>query len=53
IRGFDIRKELENGNVEYPGRYIEMLWDAENMRVTNFEEANQFVKRNYREGWKL
>jgi len=39
--------------VEYPGRYIEMLWDAKNMRVTNFEEANQFVKRNYREGWTL
>lgn len=53
IRGFDIRKELGDGNVDYPGRYIEMLWDAENMRVTNFEEANQFVKRNYREGWKL
>ncbi|RXG25889.1 Gfo/Idh/MocA family protein [Leeuwenhoekiella marinoflava] len=53
IRGFDVRKELEGGRVEYPGRYIEMLWDAEKMRVTNFEEANQFVKRNYREGWKL
>ncbi len=53
IRGFDIRKERTDGSYEYPGRYIEMLWDAENMRVTNFEEANQFVKRNYREGWKL
>ncbi|MAW97042.1 MULTISPECIES: Gfo/Idh/MocA family oxidoreductase [unclassified Leeuwenhoekiella] len=53
IRGFDIRKEREGGGYEYPGRYIEMLWDAENMRVTNFEEANQFVRRNYREGWKL
>jgi hypothetical protein len=29
------------------------LWDGENMKVTNFEEANQFVKREYREGWKL
>ncbi|PHQ28131.1 Gfo/Idh/MocA family protein [Leeuwenhoekiella nanhaiensis] len=53
IRGFDIRKEREDGRYDYPGRYIEMLWDAENMRVTNFEEANQFVRRNYREGWKL
>ena len=53
IRGFDVRKELDGGRFEYPGRYIEMLWDAENMRVTNFEEANQFVKRNYREGYKL
>ncbi|WP_442844834.1 Gfo/Idh/MocA family protein [Leeuwenhoekiella sp. H156] len=53
IRGFDIRKEREDGRYDYPGRYIEMLWDADNMRVTNFEEANQFVRRNYREGWKL
>ncbi|PHR97374.1 MAG: oxidoreductase [Leeuwenhoekiella sp.] len=53
IRGFDIRKEREDGRYDYPGRYIEMLWDADNLRVTNFEEANQFVRRNYREGWKL
>jgi hypothetical protein len=30
-----------------------LLWDGENMRITNFEDANQFVKREYREGWKL
>jgi hypothetical protein len=23
------------------------------MKITNFAEANQFVKRKYREGWKL
>jgi len=22
------------------------------MRITNFDEVNQFVKRDYREGWK-
>lgn len=37
---------------QYPGRK-KLLWDAKNMRITNFEEANQFVKREYREGWKL
>ena len=53
IRGFDFRKKRENGGFDFPGRYIEMLWDSDNMRVTNFEEANQFVKRTYREGWTL
>jgi len=22
-----------------------------NMKITNFDEANQFVKRDYRKGW--
>lgn len=34
----------------YPGRK-KLLWDAKNMRITNFDEANQFVKREYRPGW--
>jgi predicted dehydrogenase len=28
-------------------------WDAENMRFTNSEEANQYVSPPYREGWTL
>lgn len=36
----------------YPGRK-KLLWDAQNMKITNFDEANQFVKREYRDGWKL
>ncbi len=28
-------------------------WDAEKMRFTNDEEANQFVNPGYREGWSL
>jgi hypothetical protein len=28
-----------------------LLWDGENMRITNFEPANQYVKREYRRGW--
>lgn len=35
------------GNRIFPGRK-KLLWDGENMRITNFEQANQFVKRNYR-----
>jgi hypothetical protein len=36
----------------YPGRK-KLLWDAANMKITNFDEANQFVKRQYRDGWSL
>ena len=36
---------------KFPGRYIAFQWDGPNMRVTNFEPANQFIKRTYRKGW--
>jgi predicted dehydrogenase len=42
----------DNGLVQYDGRK-KLYWDAANMRITNFEPANQFVKREYREGWSL
>ena len=50
IRSFDIR-EKHDDRWDYPGRYIKLLWDGDNMKVTNFDEANQYVKRNYRTGW--
>jgi hypothetical protein len=54
IRGFDIRKaRANNEGFDYPGRYIELLWDSENMKVTNFEDVNQFIKREYRKGFNL
>ncbi len=28
-------------------------WDNENMKVTNFDEANRFLHREYRPGWEL
>jgi predicted dehydrogenase len=31
------------------GRRIE--WDSDNIKVTNFDEANQYVRRSYRKGW--
>jgi hypothetical protein len=40
------------GTNRYPGRK-KLLWDANNMKITNFDEANQFVRRKYREGWTL
>ena len=36
----------------YYGRK-KLTWDGENMKITNFDDANQFVSRNYREGWEL
>jgi hypothetical protein len=39
------------GGKKFPGRYISLKWDGENMRVTNFEAANQFISREYRKGW--
>ncbi len=52
IRSFDYREPTADGKgFNYPGRGITLQWDAENMKVTNFEAANQFVKRTYRAGW--
>lgn len=44
--------KLKGWDDKYLGRK-KLLWDAKNMKVTNFDEANQFVKREYRDGWKL
>ena len=30
-----------------------LLWDGEKMEFTNMPEANQFLRREYREGWTL
>lgn len=51
IRSYNLR-EKSGDSFEYPGRK-KLLWDGTNMNITNFEAANQFVKRTYREGWKL
>jgi predicted dehydrogenase len=59
LRSFNIREKVVRedpvyGTMEsykFPGRYINYTWDGPNMRITNFEQANQFVKREYREGW--
>lgn len=37
---------------KYNGRK-KLLWDAANMKVTNYDLANQFVKREPRKGWEL
>jgi predicted dehydrogenase len=42
---------MGNLAVRFPDRRL--LWDGENMRVTNDEKANDFVRRAYRQGWTL
>ncbi len=44
--------KLKGWDDKYLGRK-KLLWDAKNMKITNFDEANQFVKREYRQGWSL
>ena len=52
-------------NFDYAGRLTETVllgnialragkkveWDGVNMKVTNFDPANQFIRRQYRKGW--
>jgi hypothetical protein len=52
IRSFMLRKELSNGGMDYFARK-KLLWDGENMKITNLEAANQFVTRDYREGFTI
>jgi predicted dehydrogenase len=37
----------------YPARGLNLIWDAAAMKITNFDEVNQFVKREYRAPFKL
>lgn len=53
IRGTDVQRKNAEGKIKYPGRNIKLLWDNANMKITNFDEVNQFVKREYRKGWSL
>lgn len=52
IRSYMLRRENSDGKMDFYARK-KLLWDGENMRITNLEEANQFVGRTYREGWQM
>lgn len=55
IRSYDIRKKslLRSDDYDYPGRNIKLMWDGANMKVTNFDDANAFVRRKYPDGYSL
>jgi len=42
----------DEGRMLFEGRK-KLLWDGENMKITNYEPANDFVKREYRKGWEV
>jgi predicted dehydrogenase len=46
------RSYLFRENGKFPGRK-KLLWDGENMKITNFDYANQFVRRQYEGGYSL
>ena len=46
------KKAGDSDPFQYPGRR-KIQWDGANMRVTNFEDANQWVQGSYRKGWEL
>ena len=52
IRSYLLRRQRAQGGFEYYGQK-RLLWDGENMRITNLEEANQFATRSYRKGWEI
>jgi len=52
VRGHDLAVKGSNGRNTYPGQ-VKLLWDNKAMKVTNFDDVNQYVKRNYREGFAL
>ncbi len=41
---------VKDSKGRFPGRK-KLLWNADEMKITNFDEANQFVRRQYRDGY--
>ncbi len=52
IRAYMMQTSGDGRQAKYDGRK-KLVWDGADMRITNFDAANQFVKREYREGWHL
>ncbi|MEJ7682463.1 MAG: hypothetical protein WKG06_32345 [Segetibacter sp.] len=52
VRSYNYGETDVKGENVYPGRK-KLLWDGENMKITNFDPANQFVKREYKGDYKL
>ena len=43
---------VKNETGVFTGRK-KLLWDAENMKITNYDEANKYVKREYKNNYSL
>ena len=43
---------IKGAKGDFNGRK-KLMWDAKNMKITNFDEANRFVKREYKNGYTL
>lgn len=53
LRSYFFRQMSADGkDFSSPGRK-QLQWNGKEMRIANFDNANQYVKRNYRPGWKL
>ena len=50
IRSY-MEKKSGLGNA-FPGRK-KLLWDGDAMKITNYQDANKYVTRNYRKGWEV
>jgi predicted dehydrogenase len=56
IRSLYSQEEKMNGgkkSMVYTGEGVKLRWDGENMKITNYEPANQYVKREYLRGHTL
>jgi predicted dehydrogenase len=52
IRAHDVKLPKADGKgFNYPGRGVKLLWDKEAIKVTNLDDVNAFVKREYRQGY--
>ncbi len=53
IRSYQLSTGTDSrGRRIFDGRRV-LKWDGDNMKITNYEAANEFVGRVYREGWSL
>jgi hypothetical protein len=52
IRSYQTAEMSGKDKKSFEGRK-RLLWDGERMKITNYDAANRFVGREYREGWKL
>ena len=50
LRSYQLRVKKEKGGFYFPGRK-KLLWDAENMKITNRPDIDAYIKEPVRKGW--